>query len=94
MSKRPHLIVFFRDQQRWDTTGTHGNPLNSTPNFDRMADHGTRIDTRTTCQPVCDHLKGKLLEEMAKSGESIPSILEKERPLTGQRKLSENEIYQ
>ncbi|GEM_PF-6568749 len=31
---------------------------------------------------------------MAKSGESIPSILEKERPLTGQRKLSENEIYQ
>ena len=26
-SKRPNVIVFFTDQQRWDTTGSHGNPL-------------------------------------------------------------------
>jgi len=23
----PNVIVFFTDQQRWDTTGLHGNPL-------------------------------------------------------------------
>ena len=53
MSKQPNVIVFFTDQQRWDTTGAHGNPLNLTPNFDRLADHGTHIDTSITCQPVC-----------------------------------------
>ena len=38
---RPNVIVFFTDQQRWDTTGVHGNPLDLTPTFDRMALHGT-----------------------------------------------------
>ena len=38
--KRPNVIVFFTDQQRWDTTGVHGNPLGLTPNFDRMATRG------------------------------------------------------
>ena len=23
---RPNVIVFFTDQQRWDTAGVHGNP--------------------------------------------------------------------
>jgi len=27
---RPNVIVFFTDQQRWDTTGMHGNPLGLT----------------------------------------------------------------
>lgn len=53
MSKQPNVIVFFTDQQRWDTTGSHGNPLNITPNFDRMANAGTHIDASITCQPVC-----------------------------------------
>jgi len=60
MSKRPNVIVFFTDQQRWDTTGAHGNPLNLTPNFDRMADHGTHIDTSITCQPVCGPARSSL----------------------------------
>ena len=29
----PNVIVFFTDQQRWDTTGVHGNPLDLTPKF-------------------------------------------------------------
>jgi len=37
MNKKPNIIVFFTDQQRWDTTGVHGNPLGLTPNFDRVA---------------------------------------------------------
>ncbi len=50
---RPNTIVFFTDQQRWDTTGIHGNPLNLTPNFDRIARTGTHVANSITCQPVC-----------------------------------------
>ncbi len=50
---RPNVIVFLTDQQRWDTTGIHGNPLNLTPNFDRMARAGTDVHYSVTCQPVC-----------------------------------------
>lgn len=51
--KQPNVIVFFTDQQRWDTTGVHGNPLGLTPNFDRMAKAGTHLEYAFTCQPVC-----------------------------------------
>ncbi len=51
--KPPNVVVFFTDQQRWDTTGVHGNPLGLTPNFDRMARRGTHLAKTFTCQPVC-----------------------------------------
>ena len=50
---RPNVIVFFTDQQRWDTTGLHGNPCDLTPNLDRMARAGTHLPLCFTCQPVC-----------------------------------------
>jgi arylsulfatase A-like enzyme len=51
--RKPNVIVFFTDQQRWDTTGVHGNPLGLTPNFDRMARAGTDVHYAFTPQPVC-----------------------------------------
>ncbi|OUS68327.1 arylsulfatase [Paenibacillus sp. MY03] len=51
--RRPNVIVFFTDQQRWDTTGVHGNPLGLTPNFDRLAVRGTHLEYAFTPQPVC-----------------------------------------
>lgn len=53
MKKAPNVIVFLTDQQRWDSTGVHGNPLGLTPNFDRMAARGTHFSNAFTCQPVC-----------------------------------------
>ena len=50
---QPNVIVFFTDQQRWDTTGVHGNPMGLTPNFDRMAMEGTHLYNSFSCQPVC-----------------------------------------
>ena len=50
---RPNVIVFFTDQQRWDTAGVHGNPAGLTSNFDRMAVEGTHLYHSFTCQPVC-----------------------------------------
>jgi arylsulfatase A-like enzyme len=59
-SERPNVIVFFTDQQRWDTTGIHGNPLELTPNFDRMARQGTHVCNSFTCQPVCAPARASL----------------------------------
>ena len=53
MSSRPNVIVFFTDQQRWDSMGLHGNPLDLTPNLDRVARQGTHVSHAFTCQPVC-----------------------------------------
>ena len=51
--KKPNVIVFFTDQQRWDTTGLHGNPMGLTPNFDRLAREHTHAAHSFSCQPVC-----------------------------------------
>jgi len=59
-SKQPNVIVFFTDQQRWDTAGIHGNPLNLMPNFDRMAQRGTSLYNSFTCQPVCAPARSSL----------------------------------
>lgn len=53
ISAKPNVIVFFTDQQRWDTLGLNGNPDGLTPNFDRLAKQGTFFKNATTCQPVC-----------------------------------------
>jgi arylsulfatase A-like enzyme len=50
---RPNCIVFFTDQQRWDTSALAGNTQDLTPNFDRMALRGTHLSNAVTCQPVC-----------------------------------------
>ena len=39
----PNVLVFFTDQQRWDSIGAYGNPMGLTPNLDRMAAAGTRF---------------------------------------------------
>jgi len=50
---QPNLLVYFTDQQRWDTCGCYGQPLPVTPNLDRMAAEGVRFEYAFTCQPVC-----------------------------------------
>ena len=50
----PYNIVFyFTDQQRWDTCGCFGQPLNITPNLDRLAQEGVKFDNAFSPQPVC-----------------------------------------
>ncbi len=51
--KQPNIVFFFTDQQRFDTTGVHGNPLDLSPNFDRFAQQGTHLYNCFTPQPVC-----------------------------------------
>ncbi len=51
--KSPSILVFFSDQQRWDTVGCYGQRLPVTPNLDAMAADGVRFDYAFTPQPVC-----------------------------------------
>jgi arylsulfatase A-like enzyme len=60
MPKQPNVIVFLTDQQRWDTTGSSGNPLDLTPNLDRIAREGTNVRYSFTCQPVCGPARSSL----------------------------------
>ncbi|MEJ7838916.1 MAG: sulfatase-like hydrolase/transferase, partial [Thermomicrobiales bacterium] len=56
----PNVVVFFTDQQRWDSTGLHGNPLDLTPNLDRIGHEGTHVANSFTCQPVCGPARSSL----------------------------------
>lgn len=60
MATAPNVIVFLTDQQRWDSTGLHGNPLDLTPNLDRIARAGTHVANSFTCQPVCAPARSSL----------------------------------
>ncbi|WP_270940457.1 sulfatase-like hydrolase/transferase [Romboutsia lituseburensis] len=50
---KPNIIVFFSDQQRYDTVGVYGKKLDITPNLDYMASEGVIFENAFTCQPVC-----------------------------------------
>ncbi|WP_406359683.1 sulfatase-like hydrolase/transferase [Streptomyces sp. NBC_00715] len=59
-SQLPNVIVILTDQQRWDTTGVHGNPADVTPEFDRIARTGTHVEQALTPQPVCAPARASL----------------------------------
>lgn len=58
--QRPNIVVFFTDQQRWDTLGLNGNPMGLTPNLDRLASQGTFVANAVTCHPVCAPARSSL----------------------------------
>ena len=50
---RKNIIFYFTDQQRWDTCGCYGQPLDITPNLDRLAGNGVLFKNAFSPQPVC-----------------------------------------
>ena len=48
-----NIIFYFTDQQRWDTCGCFGQPLDITPNLDALARDGVKFDNAFSPQPVC-----------------------------------------
>ena len=55
-----NILFIFSDQQRWDTCGCYGQPLDITPNLDELAREGTLFEHAYTCQPVCGPARGCL----------------------------------
>jgi arylsulfatase A-like enzyme len=56
----PNILFILTDQQRSDTMGIHGNPLDLTPNFDRVAQEGTHFVNAMSCQPLCAPVRSSL----------------------------------
>src|SRR4051794_33148933 len=51
---RPNILLIISDQFRWDCVGAMGlNPMNLTPNLDRMASRGCLFRSAISNQPVC-----------------------------------------
>ena len=48
-----NIIFYFTDQQRWDTCGCYGQPLDITPNLDKLAAEGVKFENAFSPQPVC-----------------------------------------
>ncbi|WPJ96712.1 sulfatase-like hydrolase/transferase [Coraliomargarita algicola] len=76
-----NVVVFFTDQQRYDTVGLHGNPLGLTPNFDRLARAGTFLKNCFTCQPVCTPARaslqtGRYASQLGLDGGALPDDAE------------------
>lgn len=77
--KKPNIIFYFSDQQRFDTMGCYGQELNVTPNLDKLAKEGTLFNNAFTVQPVCGPARavlqtGKYATEVGcyKNGISLP----------------------
>lgn len=51
--KRPNILFYFSDQQRYDTLGCYGQKLPITPVIDNLATEGVRFEYAFTPQPVC-----------------------------------------
>jgi arylsulfatase len=50
---KPNILLFFTDQQRFDTIRALGNPIIRTPNMDRLCAMGTAFTSAYTPSPVC-----------------------------------------
>jgi uncharacterized sulfatase len=58
--KKPNVVVFFSDQQRFDTLGCNGQKLDVTPNLDILAKEGLNFTKAYTAQPVCGPARAML----------------------------------
>jgi len=60
-ASRPNLILFMPDELRADALACYGNPLTRTPNFDKLAQEGTRLANCHVQYPVCGASRCSLL---------------------------------
>jgi arylsulfatase/arylsulfatase A len=59
-AQRPNVLVIMTDDQGYGDLGLHGNPVLRTPNLDRLAREGVRIEPFYVC-PVCTPTRACLM---------------------------------
>ena len=61
MTRRPNIVWYCTDQQRWDTISSWGNPHIRTPNLDRLAARGVSFRRCYTQSPICTPSRASML---------------------------------
>jgi len=84
--KKPNILFFFTDQQRWDACGCYGQKLDTTPNLDAIAKEGVLFNNAFTVQPVCGPARaclqtGRYASEIGNHTNNVP--LPTNTPLLG-----------
>jgi len=51
--KKPNVIFFFTDDQRFNSLSMTGHPVAETPNFDQLAKEGVFFDQAFITSPIC-----------------------------------------
>ena len=51
--KQPNVILFFTDDQRFNSLSMTGHPVAETPNFDQLAKEGVFFDQAFITSPIC-----------------------------------------
>ena len=51
--KKPNVIFFFTDDQRFNSLSMTGHPVAETPNFDKLAKEGVFFDQAFITSPIC-----------------------------------------
>ncbi len=52
-SRSPNIVLFFSDDQAYDTVGCYGNPDVKTPNMDRLGANGVIFDRHYNTTAIC-----------------------------------------
>lgn len=59
--KRPNIILVMADDQGWGDTGYNGHPELKTPNLDRIANSGVRLDRFYAAHLNCSPTRGSVM---------------------------------
>ena len=59
--KRPNVILILTDDQGYWSLGCNGNKEIRTPNIDRLAENGVRMENFFCASPVCSPARASLL---------------------------------
>ncbi len=60
-TERPNIILVMADDQGWGDVGYNGDPLLTTPNFDRAAAAGLQFERFYAAAPVCSPTRASVL---------------------------------
>jgi arylsulfatase A-like enzyme len=64
VEKRPNIVIFYTDDQRWDSLGYMGNPIIQTPCLNRLAKEGVAFSNSFCTTSICCTSRATLLTGM------------------------------
>jgi len=70
-ARLPNVLFVLTDEQRWDAVGCYGNRVVRTPNLDRLAAEGARLDAFVVASPLCSPSRASFLSGLYPSQSGV-----------------------